>query len=62
MIRTFRHKGLQAFFEGGSKAGIHAAHASRLQRQLIRLDLSKSAKDMSDEEFNAALKRRAWRN
>ena len=46
MIRTFRHKGLQAFFEGGSKAGINAAHASKLQRQLIRLDLAKSAKDM----------------
>ena len=46
MIKTFRHKGLQAFFGEGSKAGIHAAHAPRLQRQLIRLDLAKSAKDM----------------
>jgi len=30
MIKSFRHKGLQAFFEKGSKAGIQPKHADRL--------------------------------
>jgi proteic killer suppression protein len=47
MIKTFRHKGLQAFFETGSKAGIQPHHAPRLGRQLARLDLAKSAADMN---------------
>ena len=47
MIKTFRHKGLQAFFETGSKAGIQPHHAARLRRQLVRLDLSKTAADMN---------------
>jgi proteic killer suppression protein len=38
MIKTFRHKGLQRFFETGSKAGIQAAHAARLRLQLAALD------------------------
>ena len=47
MIKTFRHKGLQAFFETGSKAGIQPHHAARLRRQLARLDLVKTAADMN---------------
>lgn len=47
MIKTFRHKGLQAFFETGSKAGIQPHHAARLKRQLSRLDLAKMAADMN---------------
>ena len=47
MIKTFRHKGLQAFFETGSKAGIQPSHAARLGRQLTRLDLAKTAADMN---------------
>ncbi|QVL48871.1 MAG: type II toxin-antitoxin system RelE/ParE family toxin [Thiocapsa sp.] len=47
MIRQFRHKGLQRFFESGSKAGIHAAHAPKLRRQLTRLDVSSSPQDMN---------------
>jgi len=47
VIKTFRHKGLQAFFESGSKAGIQPHHAARLKRQLTRLDLAKSAVDMA---------------
>jgi len=38
MIKSFRHKGLQTFFETGSKAGIQPHQAARLSRQLIRLD------------------------
>jgi proteic killer suppression protein len=47
MIQTFRHKGLQEFFETGSKAGIQPHHASKLSRQLARLDIANSAADMN---------------
>jgi proteic killer suppression protein len=47
VIKSFRHKGLRAFFETGSRAGIQPHHASRLKRQLVRLDVAKSADDMN---------------
>jgi proteic killer suppression protein len=47
MIKSFRHKGLQVFFETGSKAGIQPHHAPKLNRQLIRLDLAASPSDMN---------------
>jgi toxin HigB-1 len=47
MIKTFRHKGLKAFFESGSKAGIQAAHEERLGRMLNRLNEATSAQDMN---------------
>ena len=47
MIKTFRHKGLEAFFRTGSKAGIQAAHARRLKAQLAKLDTSKVPEDMA---------------
>ncbi|MDD3610703.1 MAG: type II toxin-antitoxin system RelE/ParE family toxin [Halothiobacillaceae bacterium] len=47
MIKSFRHKGLQAFFETGSKAGIQPAHAPRLARQLVRLNRACQAQDMN---------------
>ncbi len=47
MIKTFRHKGLQAFFTTGSLAGIQPHHATRLKRQLVRLELAKHANDMN---------------
>jgi proteic killer suppression protein len=47
MIKTFRHKGLQEFFATGSKAGIQPHHASRLSRQLRRLDCAENANDMN---------------
>jgi len=47
MIKTFRHKGLQLFFEKGKKSGIKAAHASKLSRQLTRLHVAKNWEDMN---------------
>ncbi len=38
MILSFRHKGVEAFFATGSKAGIQPAHATRLRLQLAALD------------------------
>ncbi|TXT23069.1 MAG: proteic killer suppression protein [Gallionellaceae bacterium] len=47
MIKTFRHKGIQAFFEKGSKAGIQPAHAAKLARQLRQLNDARTASDMN---------------
>ena len=47
MIKSFRHKGIEQFFETGSKAGIPPAHASKLQRLLRRLDEAVSHQDMN---------------
>jgi toxin HigB-1 len=38
VIKTFQHKGLEAYFRNGSKAGIQPAHAARLRLQLAALD------------------------
>jgi proteic killer suppression protein len=47
VIKSFRHKGLRAFFETGSRAEIQPHHAQRLKRQLARLDVAKSTNDMN---------------
>jgi proteic killer suppression protein len=47
VIKSFRHKGLQAFYERGTKAGIQAAHAPKLARQLARLDQAQLPQDMN---------------
>ncbi|MQA18089.1 type II toxin-antitoxin system RelE/ParE family toxin [Rugamonas rivuli] len=47
MIKSFRHKGLQRFFETGSKAGIQAAHAAKLRLQLAVLDQAVRPEDLS---------------
>jgi proteic killer suppression protein len=46
MIRSFRRKGLQRFFETGSKSGIRAAHERRLRLMVSRLDDATGPKDM----------------
>jgi proteic killer suppression protein len=47
MIKSFRHKGIQEFFETGSKAGIQPSQASRLRVQLTRLDSVTCPQDMN---------------
>lgn len=47
MIKTFRHKGLKAFFEKGSLAGIQAAHSPRLASMLRRLNETTNAQGMN---------------
>lgn len=51
MIRSFRHKGLQRFFEIGSKAGIQPHHSKRLRMQLAALDTAQTADDMDIPGF-----------
>lgn len=40
MIRTFKHKGLRAFFQTGTTKGIRADHAKRLRFILGALDVA----------------------
>ena len=47
MIRSFKHKGLQDFFETGSVKGILPDHAAKLARMLDRLEASRGALDMN---------------
>jgi len=47
MIKSFRHKGLQQFFETGSKAGIQSGHAAQLSRQLAVLNRASGPLDMN---------------
>jgi proteic killer suppression protein len=47
MIKSFRHAGLQRFYETGSKAGIQPHHAPRLSRQLKKLDTATGPEDMN---------------
>ncbi len=47
MIRRFRHRGLQQFFETGSKAGIQAQHAERLRLILAQLNAAAKPEDMA---------------
>jgi proteic killer suppression protein len=46
MIQSFRHKGLAKFFVTGSRAGIQAAHADRLQLILAALNAAVAPNDM----------------
>ena len=46
MIRTFRHKGLQKYFETGSKAGIQTDQELRLRMRLAALDTAICIEDM----------------
>ena len=46
MIKSFRHKGLKAFFQTGDKSGIQAHHETRLRLQLAKLDAAQSSEDM----------------
>jgi proteic killer suppression protein len=47
MIKSFRHAGLEKFFQSGSKAGIQPDHAGKLNRQLTRLNVAKQPADMN---------------
>lgn len=47
MIKSFRHKGLEAFYRKGTRTGINPRHANRLHAQLSALDVAKSPDDMA---------------
>ncbi|TXI75606.1 MAG: peptidase [Dokdonella sp.] len=45
--RPCDHKGLEAFFRTGGKAGIQPHHADKLRVQLTTLDVARSPDDMN---------------
>lgn len=47
MIKSFSHKGLEAFFLYGSTKGIQATHSNRIGIILDRLNASEYAEDMN---------------
>ena len=47
MIKSFKNKGLAAFFYTGDKGGINPQHAARLARVLDRLHSATVLKDMN---------------
>jgi len=47
MIRSLRHKGLEAFFRRGTKAGMQPQHATKLWLQLTVLDAATEPDDLA---------------
>jgi len=46
VIRSFRHKGLQRYYESGKKSGVQSKHVKRLKMQLAALDTALTIHDM----------------
>jgi toxin HigB-1 len=46
-IKTFKHKGLRAYFETGNVKGIKPAHAARLSRLLYALNRASEPNSMN---------------
>jgi toxin HigB-1 len=51
VITSFKHKGLQRFYENGNVAGIQADHQKRLRIQLAALDTAQVIDDMDIPGF-----------
>jgi proteic killer suppression protein len=52
MITSFKHKGLQKFYETGNSAGIQSDHKKRLRLQLTALDTANCIEDMDIPGFS----------
>lgn len=46
MIKSFKHKGLQKFFETGNVKGIQPAHEKKLRLRLAALDTATTISDI----------------
>ncbi|MDB4261729.1 type II toxin-antitoxin system RelE/ParE family toxin [bacterium] len=46
MIKSFKHKGLERFFETGSTRGIQSKHSTKLRMQLSALDTAQAIEDV----------------
>lgn len=55
MIISFKHKGLQKFYESGSTAGIQNAHKIKLRMILVALDSTQEINDMDIPGFKLHL-------
>ncbi len=47
MILSFRHKGLEGYFQAGRKTGIQPVHANRLRELLTALNVAKGPQDLN---------------
>lgn len=47
MIRSFKHKGLQRFFQSGKTSGVQSEHAKKLRLILGRLQAATEENDMN---------------
>lgn len=47
MIRSFRHRGIEAFFKSGKASGIQPKHAKKLRLQLGALNRAQGPTDMN---------------
>lgn len=47
MIRSFRHRGLEAFFTKDDRRKLQADHVAKIERLLDRLDAAKMPQDMN---------------
>ncbi|MDR1326927.1 MAG: type II toxin-antitoxin system RelE/ParE family toxin [Heliobacteriaceae bacterium] len=52
MIKSFKHKGLEAFFKTGSLKGIQAQHRDKLEIILAILNRAKYIEDLNINMFN----------
>lgn len=51
MIASWKHKGLQAFYENGSLAGIQPKHAQKLRQRLSLLDVATEPDDLNIPQY-----------
>ena len=46
MIKSFKHKGLQDFYEKGNSSGIQAQHRQKIRMKLVALDTANVIDDI----------------
>ena len=51
MIKSFKHKGLQKFYETGNTAGIQQGHSIKLRIRLVAMDTATNLKDLDLPDF-----------
>ncbi len=52
MIKSFKHKGLQEYYDSGKAAVIQSKHKKRLKLQLIAIDTATTIDDIDLPGFN----------
>ena len=51
MIKSFKHKGLQKYFETGKISGIQSDHRNKLRLQLVAINTATSIDDIDVPGF-----------
>jgi toxin HigB-1 len=46
MIKSFKHKGLQKFYETGNTSGIQTAHSKKIRMRLAAMDTAATIQDV----------------